>query len=122
VRMEVYGTATAWFDLSAISTGAVSTISTGAVIITLPQPQILHVSLDPETNVFDRQIGVLSQGDKDTETTLRNQALDLVRQWALDQWILDDAIINAQAALQSILGDSVFIQQVIIPDLSQNNI
>jgi hypothetical protein len=65
-------------------------------------------------------LGVLNKWDANTETKLRNQALAIIRDAAIEQWILDDAIINAKAAIQSILGTSTMIHEVtIIPDDTQ---
>ncbi|USN56277.1 MAG: DUF4230 domain-containing protein [Candidatus Peribacteria bacterium] len=85
VSMEIYGTVTAGFDLSQLTTGAIISVGTGLVDIQLPSAEILHVSLDPETQVFDRDLGVLNKGDATTETKLRNQALDIVREAAIQQ-------------------------------------
>lgn len=114
ISMEIYGTVTAGFDLSQLTTGAISSIHTGSVSITLPTPQILHTSLDPETQVFDRDLWLLNKWDPTTETKLRNQALAIIRTTALEQWILDEAIENAQETLQSLVGSRITIDNIII--------
>lgn len=116
VSMEIYGTVTAGFDLSQLTTGAIISVGTGVVDIQLPEAIILHTSLDPETQVFDRDLGVLNKGNATTETKLRNQALDIIRDAATEQWIISEATINAQAAIQSLLGASTTVRTIIIND------
>lgn len=122
VAMQIYGTVTAGFDLSQISSGAIVGVWSGVVDIHLPAPQILHTSLDPSTQVFDKELWLLNKGDKDTETQLRNTALDIIRQAALEEWILSAATTNAQTALQSILGNTTTIRSIVTKDPTDSSL
>ncbi len=114
VSMEIYGTVTAGFDLSTLTTGAIVSVSSGMIDVSLPEPIIIHTSLDPTTKVFDRKLGLLNKGDKDTETKLRNRALDIIRQSAINQNILNQATQNAKTTLQKILWPETIIRSIII--------
>ncbi len=119
VSMEIYGTVTAGFDLSTLTTGAIISVSSGVIDVSLPESIIIHASLDPTTKVFDRKLGLLNKGDKDTETKLRNRALDIIRQSAIDQKILHQATQNAKTALQKILWSETIIRSIIIEKKTQ---
>lgn len=112
VTMQIQGTVTAWFDLSQITSGAIVMVGSGVADIILPQAEILHVSLDPSTRVFDKELWLLNKGDKDTETQLRNTALDIIRTAALSEGILERALTNAHAALSSVLWQTVVVRDV----------
>ncbi len=111
-RMEVNGNVTAWFDLRLFTWTAVIVNADDSITITLPQPEILHVSLNKDTKVYDKDLGILTKWQQDTETMMRNSALDILEQAALSWGILDEAETNALWVFNSLFGDSVIIKDI----------
>lgn len=105
--MTVEGVVNAGVDLSKIGTGSVTLISSGEntiVTITLPSAEIFDVYLTEKTKPFERSLGILSKGDVNLETKMRNSAIDSIKQEALSGEILQTATTNAQQTIRELIG------------------
>ncbi|MGB8215199.1 MAG: DUF4230 domain-containing protein [Anaerolineales bacterium] len=73
----------------------------GSVLqVRLPMAEVLVATLDNNKSyVYDRQTGLLTQADPTLETQARQVAEQDIRQSALDDGILDQAMANAQTYL-----------------------
>ncbi|CAN5180017.1 hypothetical protein BH09PAT2_BH09PAT2_08920 [soil metagenome] len=97
-----HGEVIAGIDLSKLQESNI-TIQEKTIALTLPAPEILVVSLDnTKTQVYDRQTGILSKGDKNLETEARSQAEQSIRLAACDGKILDEAAENARRQLTAL--------------------
>jgi Protein of unknown function (DUF4230) len=98
----------AGIDLAALRREDVSVGSNGTVMIRLPHPQILHVSVDEkETKVWDRQKTWWTPWvpySLDLEQRARVAGLEGIKQEALAMGILGHAERNAIASIRSLLG------------------
>ncbi len=100
ILLVAHGTVVAGTDLSRISTDAVQA-SGETLSVTLPSTEIFSVTLDEQqTKVFDRQMGLLSKGDKDLESQARAAATDSIRQAACNDGILLRAADEAKHRLE----------------------
>lgn len=102
---ELKWTIVAWIDLEKINTWDIVVNTDWSVSIKLPQAEILHVIIDENSKVFDRQLGYLTKWDVDMETKIRNQAKQEMSQEAIDYGILDAASKNAHKSLKKLLSD-----------------
>lgn len=105
--MTVEGVVNAGVDLSKISSGDVIVSTSGAntiISITLPASEIFDVYLTENTKPFERTLGILSKGDVELETKMRNSAIESIRQEALSGTILQTSTTNAQASLRDLIG------------------
>lgn len=85
------GEVVAGFDLSKVREGDIIAIH-DTVLILLPEPEILYSRIDNDrTYVYERDTGLLRHPDPDLETEARRLAERHVREWALENGILDDA-------------------------------
>jgi hypothetical protein len=98
------GEVIAGFDFSTIKDEDVK-VNGKKVSLNLPAPQILVSRLNNDkTRVYDRQQGLLSQGQKDMETAARQSAEASIRAAACDSGILDQAKDNGRKSLTALLG------------------
>lgn len=75
-----------------------------SVTLRLPPARILTQRLDNElSRVYDRQQGLLTKGDPDLESQVRQEAERAVLQAACEGGILEQAQINAQRQVQILL-------------------
>jgi len=74
------------------------------VTITLPTAEIFDVYLTENTKPFERSLGILSKGDVELETKMRNSAINSITQEALSGTILQTAMTNAQTTLRDLIG------------------
>ena len=84
--MTIEGVVNAGIDLGKITTGDVKVIrSTDGTIVQihLPEAEIFDVYLTENTKPFERSLGILSKGDANLETQMRNQAAQAIRSEAL---------------------------------------
>jgi len=82
------------------------TLQSGALKVRLPAPEIFVATLDNEKSyVYDRDTGILTQGDPNLEKTARQAAEKQILQAALDDGILDTARQNAENFLERLLRD-----------------
>lgn len=103
VLLIAHGEVIAGFDLSILSEDAIQ-IRDEAITVTLPSPEILVTRLDNEkTRVYDRQLGLLTKGDKNLETQARKEAENIIRNAACDGNILKEASINGKKQLTTLL-------------------
>lgn len=105
--MTVEGTVNAWIDLSKLGTGDVIVASSGdktIVTVVLPAPEIFDTYLTEKTKPFERSLGILSKGDINLETKMRNSAIESIRKEALSGTILQTATNNAQSMLRDLIG------------------
>jgi hypothetical protein len=93
-------------------------IDKGTISLTLPKPEILISRLDSEkTRVYDRKLGLLTQGNKDLESKARAQAEQLIRGAACAERILDEASNNARIQLSALFKTLGFTTIIInIPE------
>ncbi|RLD07164.1 MAG: hypothetical protein DRI32_01430 [Chloroflexi bacterium] len=76
-------------------------LENGALYVTLPPAEVFIATLDNEKSyVYDRDTGVLSQGDTNLETTARQAAEAEIYKAALEDGILDLAQQNAEHFLE----------------------
>lgn len=85
----------AGIDLEKIKTGDVIMNIDGSISIYLPDTEILHIIIDENSKPYDRQIWVLTKGDKNMETMIRNKAKEEMKIEAIENWILKIAEKNA---------------------------
>ena len=72
----------------------------GVLTVRLPPAEILIATLDNEKSyVYDRQTGVLNKPDPNLETQVRQVAEQEILKAALEDGILEQAQINAEAYL-----------------------
>ena len=98
----------AGIDLASLRPDSVSLASDGGLVIRLPRPQILHVSVDEkETKVWDRQKTWWTPWipySLDLEQRARVAGLEEVKQAALAMGILGHAEVNAMTSIRSLLA------------------
>jgi hypothetical protein len=103
VFLEVHGEAVAGVDLTPLTPSGVQ-VSGRSIHVHLPPAQIFTVSLDnAKTHVYERQTGLLVPVDPSLEGEVRAQAVDNLRQSALDAGILATAHQNACATVTKLL-------------------
>jgi hypothetical protein len=72
----------------------------GVLYVNLPPAEIFIATLDNEKSyVYDREQGILSPDNFDLETDTRRVAEDEIRKAAIEDGILDQAQVNAEAYL-----------------------
>jgi hypothetical protein len=77
---------------------------TGRVTVRLPSAEVTFVEVDEDqTQVFDRDTGLLTKGDPQLESDARAVATDVLLQAALERGILDIADENARRTLTEFL-------------------
>lgn len=111
-RMEVYGKVIAWFDLSSFTGSAVTQNNDSSLDVLLPQPVILHTQLTKDTRVYDKELWIFTKGETNTETDMRNRAIEILQTAALSGWILEEAKTNSLGVFNKLFGDGVVIRQI----------
>jgi hypothetical protein len=72
----------------------------GVLTVRLPQAEIFIATLDNEKSyVYDRETGVLAKPDVNLETLVRQRAEEEIRTAAINDGILEQAQVNAEAYL-----------------------
>ena len=72
----------------------------GVLTVRLPPAEIFIATLDNEKSyVYDRETGILSKPDVNLETLVRQRAEEEIRGAALEDGILEQAQLNAEAYL-----------------------
>ena len=85
------------------------------VRLTIPAPAIQYVAMDNDaTQVYDRDTGLFTKGDKDLESQARQAAEGELRQKALTSGILDRAHANAVRTLTAFLHSLGYDQVEIV--------
>lgn len=91
-----HGNVTAGIDLSKIEEGDLFT-ENDVLYVRLPKAEIFDAYLDNDKSyVYDREIGVFSQGEVGLETQVRQAAEEEILNAALEDGILEQAQINAE--------------------------
>jgi hypothetical protein len=96
----------------------------GVLVVNLPEPEIFITALDNDKSyVFDRETGLLTQGDINLETSARQVAEDEIERASLEDGILDQARLNGESYLVRLfraLGylDVIFMYRTPTPDLN----
>lgn len=108
ILLMVQGEALAGIDLSKLKPGDVAYNGPHSVVITLPRARLINVFLDEkQTKVWDRQITWWTPWippDPDLEHKARMQALDDVRNAALQMGILNQAQTSAESSIRDLLA------------------
>lgn len=87
----------------------------GILYVELPPAEIFVATLDNDKSyVYDRETGILTQGDVNLETLARQAAEDEIREAALEDGILEQAQANAEAYLYRLLRSLGFVDVVFI--------
>ncbi len=102
---ELEWTVVAGIDFEKIKTGDIRTNIDWTVSIFLPKAEILHVIIDENSKPYDRRIWVLTKGNVEMETKIRNQAKEDMEIEAIEAGILDVAQKNAVSSLIELLKD-----------------
>jgi hypothetical protein len=103
--LVAHGEVIAGIDLSKLQAADLE-LRGGALYVTLPEPEIFIATLDnSQTYVYDRDQGILTHGDINLETLARQAAEEEIRQAALEDGILDQALTNAQNYLERLFND-----------------
>jgi uncharacterized protein DUF4230 len=102
VLLVATGDVEAGVDLASLGRDDVK-VNGEAVTISLPEPEILSVSLDEQkTGVYDRDFGPLNlHPDDDLVEQARAAAVDRIEQAARDEDILDQAEQNAEDSIRA---------------------
>lgn len=99
-----HGSVIAGVDLEELEPQDVRIDSQGAVYVWLPEAEIFVATLDNDLSyVYDRETGLLTRGDMTLEAAARQAAEDEIRKAALEDGILEQARVNAEAALARLL-------------------
>jgi len=94
-----HGTVIAGIDMDKMTPESLR-YENGVLTVRLPPAEIFIATLDNEKSyVYDRQTGVLTKPDPNLETLVRQKAEEEILKAALEDGILDQAQINAEAYL-----------------------
>lgn len=102
ILLIAHGKVIAGFDLSKIDEKDI-TINGQDLKIKLPPPQVLVATLDnSQTRVYDRQKGILNQGETNLESEARKAAEASIREAACQGGILQQASDNGRKQLSAL--------------------
>jgi hypothetical protein len=94
-----HGTVIAGVDLEKLASDALW-VENEILYVRLPQAEIFVATLDNEKSyVYDRETGLLTHGDPNLETTARQVAEQEIYKAAIEDGILEQAQVNAEAYL-----------------------
>jgi hypothetical protein len=116
-----HGKVIAGVDLSKMRDEDIRITPDGTAIVTLPRAEIFVATLDNDQSyVYDRDTGLLTQGNIHLETLARQAAEDEIEQGALEDGILEQAQTNSEAYLRSLIlalnvEDVVFVRATPAP-------
>jgi hypothetical protein len=112
--LVAHGTVIAGVDLTVLAESDM-VLQNGQLTLRLPAPEIFVATLDNETSyVYDRQTGLLTKGDTELETLARQSAEHEIRKAALEDGILTQAAINAEAFLVRFLDKLGYSDVILI--------
>jgi hypothetical protein len=110
-----HGDVIAGVDLSQLQPGDVIVSPEGRVTIILPAAEVFVVALNNDKSyVYDRQTGLLTQGDINLETLARQAAEDEIRAGAVEDGILNLAQSNAGNFVEKFLWSLGFREVIIV--------
>lgn len=119
--LVAHGSVIAGVDLAQLEPQDVWLDDQGRVYMRLPQAEIFVATLDNETTyVYDRDTGLLTQGNVDLEAAARQAAEDEIEAAALEDGILEQARVNAENFLFRFLRslefeDIIFVDEDATP-------
>src|SRR5512134_2349159 len=94
-----HGTVIAGIDLSKLNPEDMR-YENGVLTVRLPPAEVFIATLDNEKSyVYDRETGILAKPDVNLETLVRQRAEEEIRAAALEDGILEQARLNAEAYL-----------------------
>jgi hypothetical protein len=109
-----HGFVIAGIDMEKLQPGDMQMIN-GVLNVRLPPAEIFVTTLDNEkSHVYDRQTGLLTQGDQNLESTARQAAEEEIKKAALEDGILNLAEQNAETFLSKFFGALGFPNPVFI--------
>ena len=112
--LVAHGTVIAGVDLTVLAESDM-VLQNGQLTLRLPAAEIFVATLDNETSyVYDRQTGLLTKGDTELETLARQSAEHEIRKAALEDGILTQAAINAEAFLVRFLDKLGYSDVILI--------
>jgi hypothetical protein len=89
---------------------------TGILFVRLPEAEIFIATLDNDKSyVFDRETGILTRGDIHLETAARQAAEDEIEKAALEDGILEMAMVNAETYLFRLFRSMDIVEIVFVP-------
>jgi len=89
----------------------------GVLTVNLPATEVLVATLDNEKSyVYDRQTGVLTKPDPNLETLVRQRAEEEILKAAIEDGILEQAKINAEAYLTKFFAALGFPNTIFVDD------
>lgn len=104
-----YGDVIAGVDLAQMEPEDLQVVSPTKVIVRLPEAEIFLTDLDNERSyVADRDIGLLTQGDPQLESLIRQEAEKRMEETALANGVIDMANEEAQTFMRSFLQNLGF--------------
>ena len=116
--LVAHGTVIAGVDMGQIGPEDVWLDEDGRVYLRLPEAELFIATLDNETTyVYDRDTGLLNQGNVDLESEARRAAEEEIRSAALEDGILEQARVNAESFLYRFLRSLEFRDVIFVaPD------
>ena len=89
----------------------------GVLTVKLPPTEVLVATLDNEKSyVYDRQTGVLTKPDPNLETLVRQKAEEEILKAAIEDGILEQAKVNAEAYLIKFFAALGFPNTIFVDD------
>lgn len=89
----------------------------GVLTVRLPPAEIFIATLDNEKSyVYDRETGILAKPDVNLETLVRQRAEEEIRKAALEDGILEQAQLNAEAYLFKFFAALGFPNTIFVDD------
>ncbi len=99
-----HGVVIAGIDLNQLEASDLK-LRSGVLIVRLPEAEIFIATLDNEKSyVYDHQTGLFTKGEQDLETLARQAAEKEIYNAALEDGILDQAAVNAEAYLSKLFS------------------
>ena len=111
-----HGTVIAGIDLGKITTQNMW-LEDGALYVNLPEPEIFVATLDNDQSyVYDRETGLLRKSDSNLETQARQVAEQKILEASMEDGILQQADINAEAYMERLFRSLGYDEVVFIRD------
>ena len=99
-----HGVVIAGIDLNQLEASDLK-LRSGVLIVRLPEAEIFIATLDNEKSyVYDHKTGLFTKGEQDLETLARQAAEKEIYNAALEDGILDQAAVNAEAYLSKLFS------------------
>lgn len=111
-----HGTVIAGIDMEKLGPGNMR-YENGVLTVNLPPAEIFIAALDNEKSyVYDRDTGLLTKPDPNLETLVRQRAEEEILKAALEDGILEQAKINAEAYLVKFFAALGFPNTIFVSD------